>query len=66
MCVTCHFIDSDWNLHKRIINFSLIPNHKGDTIGEKLVSLVCLSRVLVAFLLSQLTMLVSMILLLSA
>jgi hypothetical protein len=28
MCVTCHFIDSDWNLHKRIINFSLIPKHK--------------------------------------
>jgi hypothetical protein len=28
ICVTCHFIDSDWNLHKRIINFSLIPNHK--------------------------------------
>jgi len=28
ICVTCHFIDGDWNLHKRIINFSLIPNHK--------------------------------------
>jgi hypothetical protein len=38
MCVTCHFIDSDWNLHKRIINFSLIPNHKGETIGKKIES----------------------------
>jgi hypothetical protein len=35
MCVTCHFIDSDWNLYKRIINFSLIPNHKGETIKKK-------------------------------
>jgi hypothetical protein len=38
MCVTCHFIDSDWNLHKRIINFSLIPNYKGETIGKKIES----------------------------
>jgi hypothetical protein len=38
MCVTCQFIDSDWNLHKRIINFSLIPNNKGHTIGKKIVS----------------------------
>jgi hypothetical protein len=28
MCIICYFIDGDWNLHKRIINFSLIPNHK--------------------------------------
>jgi hypothetical protein len=33
MCITAYFIDSDWNLHKRILNFCLIPNHKGDTIG---------------------------------
>jgi hypothetical protein len=34
MVITSHFIDSDWNLHKRILNFCLIPNHKGDAIGE--------------------------------
>jgi len=36
MCITAHFIDSDWNLHKRILNFCLIPNHKCETIGEKI------------------------------
>jgi hypothetical protein len=38
MCVTCHFNDCDWNLHKRIINLSLIPNHKWETIGKKIES----------------------------
>jgi hypothetical protein len=38
MVITFHFIDSDWNLHKRIVKFCLIPNHKGDTIGEKILS----------------------------
>jgi hypothetical protein len=38
MVITSHFIDSDWNLHKRILNFCLIPNHKGDTIGEMILS----------------------------
>lgn len=33
MCITAHFIDSDWNSHKRILNFCLLPNHKGKTIG---------------------------------
>jgi hypothetical protein len=36
MVITCHFIDCDWNLHKRIISFSLIPDHKGETIGKKI------------------------------
>jgi hypothetical protein len=38
MCITCHLIDNDWNLHKIIINFSLIPNHRGGTIGKKIES----------------------------
>jgi hypothetical protein len=38
MCITANFIDSDWNLHKRIINFCLISNHKGQTIGKKIES----------------------------
>lgn len=34
MVLTAHFIDSDWNLHKRILNFTVIPNHRGNTIGK--------------------------------
>ncbi|CAL9030025.1 unnamed protein product, partial [Prunus brigantina] len=34
MVLTTHFIDDDWVLHKRILNFCVIPNHKGDTIGR--------------------------------
>lgn len=36
MCVTAHFIDDNWNLHKKILNFCLVPNHKGETIGKTL------------------------------
>jgi hypothetical protein len=36
MCVIAHWVDSEWNLHKRILNFCLIPNHKGETIGKKI------------------------------
>jgi hypothetical protein len=36
MVIIAHFIDNKWNYQKRIISFSLIPNHKGDTIGRKL------------------------------
>ncbi|KAG6625089.1 hypothetical protein CIPAW_16G071900 [Carya illinoinensis] len=32
MCLTEHFIDDDWNLHKRILSFCLVENHKGDTL----------------------------------
>jgi hypothetical protein len=38
MCITVHFIDSNQNLHKRILNFCLLPNHKGKTIGQKIES----------------------------
>lgn len=34
MVLTAHFIDEDWVLHKRILNFVVIPNHKGKTIGK--------------------------------
>ncbi|XP_024156351.1 zinc finger BED domain-containing protein RICESLEEPER 2-like [Rosa chinensis] len=34
MVLTAHFIDENWVLHKRILNFIVIPNHKGKTIGK--------------------------------
>ena len=38
MCLTCHFIDDDWKLHKRILNFCIVDNHKGKTIGKMVES----------------------------
>ena len=29
MSLTCYFIDNDWNLHKRILNFCQVEDHKG-------------------------------------
>ena len=34
MCLTGHYIDCDWKLQKRILNFCIVPNHKGETIGK--------------------------------
>ncbi|KAJ9555764.1 hypothetical protein OSB04_010378 [Centaurea solstitialis] len=34
MVLTAHFLDKDWILHKRIINFCTITSHKGDDIGR--------------------------------
>ncbi|XP_055961910.1 zinc finger BED domain-containing protein RICESLEEPER 2-like [Mercurialis annua] len=36
MCVTCHWIDNDWLLHKRIINLVPVCGHKGDYISKTL------------------------------
>ncbi|KAL0308961.1 UNVERIFIED_CONTAM: putative AC transposase [Sesamum radiatum] len=36
MCLTAHWIDSDWELQKRIINFCIVENHKGETIGKQI------------------------------
>ncbi|KAF5441985.1 hypothetical protein F2P56_037063 [Juglans regia] len=38
MCLTAHLIDCEWKLYKKIINFCLIPNHNGDTIGKHVES----------------------------
>ena len=42
MVVTAHFMDIDWKLHKRIINFTKITSHKGEDIGRILE--VCLNN----------------------
>jgi hypothetical protein len=34
MSLTTHWIDNEWNLHKRILNFCQVYNHMGDTIGQ--------------------------------
>ncbi|CAN0876612.1 Putative AC transposase [Linum grandiflorum] len=34
MCLTAHFIDRDWQLQKRILNFAPISDHTGITIAK--------------------------------
>ncbi|KAK4285003.1 hypothetical protein QN277_001756 [Acacia crassicarpa] len=34
LCLTAHFIDDDWRLHKRILNFCMIEDLRGHTIGK--------------------------------
>ncbi|KAF1881647.1 hypothetical protein Lal_00039865 [Lupinus albus] len=36
MSLTAHFIDEDWRLQNRILNFCLVENHKGETIGREI------------------------------
>jgi hypothetical protein len=37
MVVTCHFVDSDWFLQKRVLNFCNVPPpHSGVVIAEEL------------------------------
>lgn len=36
LALTAHFIDNEWKYQKRVISFSIIPNHKGETIGKKI------------------------------
>lgn len=34
MCLTVHFIDSDWILHKWILNFQVVSSHKGSEMAR--------------------------------
>lgn len=34
LCLTAHYINVDWVYHKKILNFCLVPDHKGETIGR--------------------------------
>ena len=33
MVLTAHFVDDDWKLQKRILNFVTCPKHKGEEVG---------------------------------
>ena len=41
MCLTCHFIDDAWKLHKGTLNFCQVKDHKGETIGRKIEMSLC-------------------------
>ncbi|KAM1985065.1 hypothetical protein ACFX16_013266 [Malus domestica] len=34
MVLTAHFVDDEWDMHKRILNFCLISSHEGKEIGK--------------------------------
>ncbi|XP_021754810.1 zinc finger BED domain-containing protein RICESLEEPER 2-like [Chenopodium quinoa] len=34
MCLTAHFIDNDWKLQKKILNFCSVTSHKGEEVGK--------------------------------
>lgn len=36
MCITAHFIDNYWNLHKKILSFVPVTSHKGEYISKAL------------------------------
>lgn len=38
MVITAHFIDENWEMHKRIINFIQIETHKGEDVGLMLLN----------------------------
>ena len=38
MCITTHFIDDEWRLHKKIISFVPVSSHEGEYIAKALES----------------------------
>ena len=34
MCLTADFIDDSWVLHKKILNYCVVPDSKGETLGK--------------------------------
>ncbi|KAL5768273.1 hypothetical protein ACOSQ2_015056 [Xanthoceras sorbifolium] len=40
MVVTAHFIDSDWQLQKRILSFTKIGDHRGDSIRRSIENIL--------------------------
>ena len=42
LCLTAHWVDDNWKMQKRIINFIQVPSHKGDLVGKELIN--CLNE----------------------
>ncbi|PWA71318.1 zinc finger BED domain-containing protein RICESLEEPER 2 [Artemisia annua] len=40
MVITAHFVDDDWVMHKRVINFKRVNNHRGEDIGRVLLKCI--------------------------
>lgn len=41
LCVTCHYIDNEWKLQKRIIKFALVPTpHDGITMFSEMLKAI--------------------------
>ncbi|CAH9082608.1 unnamed protein product [Cuscuta europaea] len=38
MCLTAHYIDVEWNLCKKVLNFCQISSHKGELVGKVIES----------------------------
>ncbi|CAJ2670329.1 unnamed protein product [Trifolium pratense] len=34
MCLTAHFIDKDWKMHKKVLNFSQVTSHKREVMAK--------------------------------
>lgn len=34
MCLTVHFIDNEWKMHKKVLNFSQVTSHSGETMAK--------------------------------
>jgi hypothetical protein len=42
ICLNAHFLDKNWVLHKRVLNFCLMPPpHNGISLSEKIYNLLC-------------------------
>ncbi|XP_055826363.1 zinc finger BED domain-containing protein RICESLEEPER 1-like [Solanum dulcamara] len=41
ICITAYWIDSDWNMRKKILNFCLIISHKGEDMANGISRCLC-------------------------
>ncbi|GER44259.1 HAT family dimerisation domain containing protein [Striga asiatica] len=41
VCITAHYIDEEWNMNKKIINFCPIESQKGEDFGRQIDGCLC-------------------------